>query len=233
MLTQQIVSGWPPLLIAVTRAPLMSASLNSQLCYSLMVSKNHIIYLPGIGDHKPYYQPQIINLWKKFDVVAHYHPVIWRGHENFAPKLDRILELVDELHSQGHRVSLVGVSAGATAAFNTYMKRPEKIAKVVYVCGKLRRPESVGERYYRINPSFKQSLELVQTKIDKLNSEDVAKMLSLKPLYDQTVPVADTVLPGVRNWRMLSLWHIPSIFMGITAYSPIICNFIKKEDSEK
>lgn len=166
-------------------------------------------------------------------MIAHYHPVIWRGSEDFAPKLDRIVELVDELHSEGHRVSLVGVSAGATAAFNTYMKRPEKIAKVVYVCGKLRRPDSVGERYYRINPAFKQSLEKVQDQIDNLTPEDSAKMLSLKPWYDQTVPVADTVLPGVRNWRMLSLWHIPSIFIGITAYSPIICGFIKKETLKK
>ena len=206
-----------------------SASLNSQLCYSLVVSKNHIIYLPGIGDHKPYYQPQIINLWKNFGVIAHYHPVIWRGNEVFAPKLDRIVALVDQLYAEGHRVSLVGVSAGATAAFNAYMKRSEKIARVVYVCGKLRRPESVGEQYYRINPAFKQSLEMVQGQIDKLTLLDTKKMLSLKPLFDETVPVADTVLPGVRNWRMLSLWHIPSIFLGITAYSPIICDFIKKE----
>ena len=197
------------------------------------MSKNHIIYLPGIGDHKPYYQPQIISLWKNFNVIAHYHPVIWRGSEDFAPKLDRIVKLVDELHSEGHRVSLVGVSAGATAAFNTYMKRPGKISRVVYVCGKLRRPESVGEQYYRINPAFKQSLERVQGQIDKLAPADTNKMLSLKPLFDETVPVADTLLPGVRNWRMLSVWHIPSIFLGITAYSPIICNFIKQENTSE
>lgn len=193
------------------------------------MGKNHVIYLPGIGDHKPYYQPQIINFWKSFGVIAHYHPVIWRDSEDFEIKLKKITKLIDELNSQDKLVSLVGVSAGATAAFNAYMANKGKIHRVVYVCGKLRRPESIGDGYYRKNPAFKQSLQMVEPQIEQMNEVDKSKMLSLKPLYDQTVPIADTVLPGVRNWKMVSLWHVPSIFIGITAYSPIICKFITKE----
>lgn len=196
-----------------------------------MMAEHHAIYIPGIGDHKPYYQPQIIKYWKRLGVSAHYHPVTWRSQdENFETKLKKLVELIDELHSQGHNVSLVGVSAGASAAFNAYMARKDKIARVVYVCGKLQRPETIGSKYYAKNPSFKESLALEQQQLKDLSPTDTKKMLSLKPLYDQTVPVRDTEISGVRNWTMLSAWHVPSIFMGISAYGPIICSFIKKEE---
>lgn len=194
-----------------------------------MVSKHHIIYLPGIGDHKPYFQPQIINLWRIFGVTPHYHPVIWRGDENFDAKLNRLTKLIDELYAEGNLVSLVGVSAGATAAFNAYMQRPEKISKVVYICGKLRRPETVGRYYYQTNMAFIQSLKKVQPQISKLAPFDTVKMLSLRPIYDQTVPTADMVLPGVKKLRMLSVYHIPSIFTGLIFYAPTICMFIRKK----
>jgi pimeloyl-ACP methyl ester carboxylesterase len=191
--------------------------------------RNVVIYLPGIGDHKPFFQPQLIRLWRLFGVEAVYHPVIWRGQEPFDRKLDKICEHIDQLNAEGKRVSLVGVSAGATAAFNAYMRRPEKVSRVVYICGKLRRPESVGAPYYIKNPAFKQSLELVRTQIGGLSKQDAKKMLSLHPIYDETVPVKDTVLPGVVSKTMLSYWHVPSIFIGITLYASMICRFIKSK----
>jgi pimeloyl-ACP methyl ester carboxylesterase len=192
------------------------------------VSKHHIIYLPGIGDHKPYFQPQILNFWKIFGVTPHYHPVIWRGDEDFGIKLERITKLIDELFAKGYLVSLVGVSAGATAAFNAYMQRPEIVNKVVYICGKLRRPETVGQYYYKTNPAFIQSLKKVQPQISKLSAKDSSKMLSLRPFFDQTVPIADMTLPKVKNLQMLSFYHIPSIFIGLIFYAPVICLFFKK-----
>lgn len=191
------------------------------------MSKYHIIYLPGIGDHKPYYQPQILKFWKIFGVMPHYHPVIWRGDEMFDLKLKRVIKLIDELYSTGNSVALVGVSAGATAAFNAYMQRPEKVSKVIYICGKLRRPETVGQYYHRTNPAFIESLKLVQPQIRKLTLNDSSKMLSLRPFYDQTVSIADMVLPGVKNLRMLSRYHVPSILIGIILYAPVICRFVK------
>jgi pimeloyl-ACP methyl ester carboxylesterase len=189
--------------------------------------RNAVIYLPGIGDHKPYFQPQLISLWRLFGVKAVYHPVIWRDNEPFEHKLEKITAHIDQLHANGKRVSLVGVSAGATAAFNAYMARPQKVASVVYVCGKLHRPESVGQIYYQKNPAFKESLIKVQSGISNLKAADTKKMLSLHPIYDETVPIQDTVLPSVRSKKMLAYWHIPSIFIGITFYGRTICKFVR------
>jgi hypothetical protein len=191
------------------------------------MSKHAAVYVPGIGDHKPYFQPQILKLWNLFGVKAYFHPVIWRSAEPLEDKLDKLTHKIDELSFKYDKVSLVGMSAGASAALNAYMVRKNKIHRVVYICGKLKRPESIGEAYYRRNPAFKESMLLAQTNINKLDKFDKAKMLSMAPLHDETVPVKDTKINGVRNFRMFSAYHIPSIFAAISIYSPALCKFLR------
>ena len=195
------------------------------------MSKHHVIYIPGIGDNKPYYQPQLINFWRFYGIKVHYHPVIWRSQdEDWTSKLNKISKLIDELYQQGFRVSLVGVSAGASAALNAYAADKRKIRGIVYICGKLKHPETISKRYYQRNPAFKSSLAEAQLNIEKLSDEDKSKMLNLRPLYDQTVPVSHTEISGVRRLRMLSVYHVPSIFIAITLYGPLIAKFIRRKD---
>ena len=75
---------------------------------------HHIIYVPGLGDHKTYGQNIGIQIWRLFGFVPHYFPLGWATKEGFDQKLGRLLRQVDALRDQGHAVSLVGVSAGAS-----------------------------------------------------------------------------------------------------------------------
>ena len=59
------------------------------------------------------------------------------GSINFEPKLAEIEKLVEELALNGP-VSIIGCSAGASAAFNLFLKRPDVIQKAIGVCGRIR-----------------------------------------------------------------------------------------------
>lgn len=187
-----------------------------------------MIYITGLGDQKPVYQPQIINLWKKFGVTPHYSPVGWADGEAFRPKLDRFCHQVDELSAGGNTVSLVGISAGAGAALNVYMERKDKINSVVFICGKIVGFTNVNPNYFSKNPAFRESLQLTQENLPKLTPADKLKMLSVHPLYDQTVPIAVTKIPGVKSKLIISVLHIPSIFMAITIYRRVFLKFLIK-----
>ncbi len=192
-----------------------------------MAKPHYVIYITGLGDQRPLYQPQLINHWKKLGLTPHYFAVGWADGETFAPKLDRICKLVDELYQKGS-VSLVGISAGAGAALNAYMERRDKICGVVFICGKLIGYDNVNPNYFSQNPAFSESLRLTQQNLTKLSDEDKAKMLSVHPLFDEVVPVPATKIPGVRNRLLLSALHVPSIFLALTIYKRISLNFLKQ-----
>ena len=161
-------------------------------------------------------------------MVSHYNAVGWADGEAFTPKLARISKLVDELYSQGNAVSLVGISAGGGAALNAYMERRDKITGVVFICGKIIGFSNVNPNYFKANPAFRESLLLTQQNLEKLNAKDKAKMLSIHPIFDETVPVAVTKIPGVKSRLMPTVLHIPSIFLAITVYKRLFINFLKR-----
>jgi pimeloyl-ACP methyl ester carboxylesterase len=185
------------------------------------MGKHHVIYIPGLGDHDPRLrnaQLLFLNKWQKAGATVHYQAIGWADGEGFVPKLNKVIELVDKLTLSGRRVSVIGVSAGASAALNVYMERRDKIRGVVYVCGKLTGTLNIDPKYYRNNPAFKESLYNAQANIRKLNRTDKTKMLSLYPIYDQVVAVADMKIPGVRTKMLPTILHSPSIFLAITLF---------------
>lgn len=196
-----------------------------------MAKEHYVIYITGLGDQKPLYQPQIINRWRKFGLTPHYHPVGWADGEAFAPKLKRLIRKVDEIYGQGHTVSLVGISAGAGAALNVYMERRAKISGLVFICGKLIGYSNVNPNYFKKNPAFSESLKLTQVNLTKIKDEDKAKMLSIRPIFDETVPINTQLIPGVNRRLIISIFHIPSIFLAITIYRRMLVNFLKHHAS--
>lgn len=153
----------------------------------------------------------------------------WADNEPFEQKLKRITKFIDSFDIKENRLSIIGVSAGGSAAINAYLERKDKIAKVVFICGKLKGSSSIGQNYYRRNPAFKGSLILAEDNIKKLNSKDKSKMLSLRGLYDNIVPARDSRISGVAEGTMLAFGHILSIFAGLTAYTPRIAKFVRED----
>jgi len=179
-------------------------------------TQHHVIYVPGILDDIYHAQGLAVAGWRFHGVHGHLHEMPWKGQEGYNPKLERLLALIDRYADQGHHVSLVGASAGAGAVINAYIERADKITGLVYVCGKINGPETVGQRIYTENPAFKTSLELLQANLMRLTSKDKAKMTSFYSPGDHSVPHTATIIPGVREQQLPAMGHGRSIVYSLT-----------------
>lgn len=194
---------------------------------------HHILYIPGIGDHKTYGQNIGIQVWRIFGFVPHYVPLGWAHQEGFEVKLDRILKQIDLLRSQGHTVSLVGISAGASAVLTAYSRRPE-IARVVCIVGKIHHPETVGSATYRRNPDFKESMRLVENSLTRLKKEKLlGNIMSIHSTRDKSVPLEDTKIAGALERTVLAWSHASGVLFGVIFGAPMIAKFLHSAPKQK
>lgn len=188
--------------------------------------KHHLIYVPGLGDRFSYGQDIAINFWRFYGFSPHYLALKWRKNDGMEVKLDKIFSKIDELSRNGSKVSLVGASAGASAVLNAYAKR-KSLTSVIYICGKINRPEAVGTQIYQVNPDFKRSLAVLKGNVDSLSAAELSKILNLHPVTDQTVAPADTQIAGVTEQIVPGRTHATGIFAGIIFGAPKIAKFIR------
>jgi|SRR5579859_3002456 len=192
-----------------------------------MAKNNYLIYVPGLADHKMIGKEFLLKLWRNMGLGGEIYNMNWYEDRSFAPKLDGLVDRIDELNEQGYTVSLLGVSAGASAALNAYVKRKDSVHKVVFVCGKLANFQNINPKYFINNPPFKESIELAKRSLNQLTPGDKTKMISMQPLIDGIVYIPDTMIEGVRNKRFLGIGHVPSIAIALVFYSRFIVGFIK------
>jgi len=165
----------------------------------LQVRMGHIIiYIPGLGDNNMFGQYAAHYLWRLQGASVQAHPMNWADKEAFAPKLKRLLAHIDKLGESGNTVSLVAVSAGATAALNAFAERQEIIRKVVLVCGAIQHPEEVGEDTKRHNPAFWQSMQYLHShSLRMLTEQGKQKIVSYIPQADETVDPKNMHIEGI------------------------------------
>jgi pimeloyl-ACP methyl ester carboxylesterase len=182
----------------------------------LVRQQHHIVYIPGLGDTKSRGQAIAVRLWRTFGVYGHCHPVIWSNAEAFQVKLSGVLQEIDDLLAQGHIVSLMGASAGASMALHAYAARKTHINGVVLVCGELADAKTINPSYYAKNAAFQTSMERLPATIAQLTPSDRARIMSLHPLYDETVHIKDTRLDGARMYTSITFGHAFTIGLTLT-----------------
>jgi len=163
--------------------------------------------------------------WRLFGVEVHYLALGWHSDEPFDKKLEKLLALADELHTKHGSVSMVGVSAGATAVLNAFVQKRD-IVKVVCICGKINNPQTVGVKTYEYNPPFKESVYLLQKNLPKLGPSDRQRIMSTHPLQDPVVPPADTIIDGAYELAVPTKGHSFSIYFSVMFRARTICRFI-------
>ena len=189
---------------------------------------HHVIYIPGLGDHYSYGQDIALVYWRAFGLHTHYLALGWRNKEGFDTKINRIVEKIDRLTAQGHKVSLCGTSAGASAALAAYTLRPE-VRGVVTIAGKVQRPESIWQTVRNRNPDFYEGARRLPQNIDVITQRgDLKNILCIYTNQDKTVPPKDAFIPGAHT-HVVSGWnHKSGIFFGVLAGAPTIGHFLGK-----
>lgn len=189
----------------------------------LLLPQHHVIYIPGLGDTKVRGQKLALSLWRTYGYYGDCHPVIWSDQESFDDKLRGVLEEIDKQLSEGHVVSVIGSSAGASMALHAYALRKDKLAGVALICGALGDVTRVKSAYFEKNPAFRISMERLPKTLQTLTPEDRLRIMSIHPLYDETVPITDTQIDGARMLTTISFGHAFTIGLTLTldCYIPL------------
>ncbi|TAH36609.1 hypothetical protein EYC59_00320 [Candidatus Saccharibacteria bacterium] len=192
------------------------------------MTKNAVIYVFGLSDHRARGQTLAVKTWRLYGVTPQVFHMYWHEPRPFADTLAKLLARIDELVGKGYAVSLVGTSAGASVAIAAYAARPATLHAVVCICGKLRNPETISPYTYRTNPAFRESMAQTATNLEKLNPEQRSRILSIRPVSDGLVPPADTVVSGAHHRRLYTRGHAFTIGYCVVLYAPFFLRFIKR-----
>jgi pimeloyl-ACP methyl ester carboxylesterase len=191
--------------------------------------QHHVFYVPGILDDIYHAQGILVATWRLYGVHPHIHEMPWAGDGSYDSKFKKLLAAIDGQLERGHKVSLVGASAGASAVINAYADRTDKISGLVYVCGKINGAENVSDDTYSHNPAFKTSMQQLQTNLLNLANEDKNKMLSLYSQADRAVPHEATYIPGVEEKALPAIRHGKAIIYSLSLGAPIIISHLKRQ----
>lgn len=196
-----------------------------------MKRQHHVIYVPGILDDIYHVQSMLVWLWRFRGIHGHCHETPWTA-KDYEPRLQELLAQIDKYKYQGHLVSLIGASAGASGVLNAYAARRDSITGLIYICAKINAPETVSDKTYNKNPAFKTSLYKLQDNLKKLTSEDKAKMHSFYSPGDGTVPYEATVIEGVKESKLPPLRHGRAILYSLSFGSGQLLKPLKDLASE-
>ncbi len=187
---------------------------------------HHVVYVPGLGDERTLGQDVLIKIWRLYGLTPHYFALGWKNKEGFAKKESKLVDFIDSLKTDDNKVSLVGVSAGASACINVFSDY-HKISRLVCISGKINNPQTINQHYFNENPDFEESIFRVKQSLDSFNSEKLSRIMSTHPKKDQTVPIRDTIIPGTKELQLPGMMHANGIFYAITVGSKPITDFIK------
>ncbi len=196
-----------------------------------MSLENHVIIVPGLGNdvNKHVWATKS---WESRGITPHIFDPKWKIEEpEFQPKLDRAIDLVDNLVSQGKTVSLVGNSAGSSFVLNMFGARMNKIRRVVINCGRVRSgdwPWFTFDQATATSPSFKDSVVRAEALIPKISRADRQRILTLRPLFDEVVPPFTVPIKWATNEISPSVEHVLTIGLNMTLMSGRIIKFLRE-----
>lgn len=171
-----------------------------------MNKAHHLVYVPGLRDaaifNKPFRSLAKI-AWEKQGCYPHIYLPCWEEGLSFTPKLRGIIDLIDELTEKGYKVSLIGQSAGGSAVLNAFCERRDRVNGVINITGRLKSGENVRPtlgQAARFSPAFKESVLLFETKNEPtLTDQDRARIMTIRPWLDETVPASTVAVRGSTN----------------------------------
>lgn len=183
----------------------------------MATEKRQLIIIPGLGDRVRLYR-LVIPVWKLLGYDVHIFSFGWEDvNEDFQAAIKRLVDYIDDLRAT--RVSIIGASAGGTAAINVLAERPQTVRRVVTI--------ATPYRYlaHLENEKLKDSIDHID-----LNANSIRlKILSTYGLRDQTVPPNISKPRGIYTKKLYAVNHGYIIAIALVAYCLNIRKFLERK----
>ncbi len=194
--------------------------------------KSHIIYVPGILDDIGHVQGTLVKLWRLRGVRSYTHSMPWTGPAEYQLKQRKLNDLIEEVAATGQKVYLVGASAGASAVLNVFLANKSTVAGVCLICPKVNNSNNVGSKIAKVNPSFIQSLKILDGNLKQMDDQDTVKIISFLSSRDGLVTYRDSTIPGVSEYALPALRHNFAILFALSfGFSKILRQLRKINNS--
>lgn len=198
------------------------------------MKEHHIVYAPGLNDQNPLNKrltAVIPKFWKPYGFHGHSVSPHWEEGKSFGPKLETIVNKVDMLLDQGHKVSLIGFSAGGSAVLNAFAERRKEIHGVVNVAGRVREGIQVFpslDDAAKYSPAFKESVLLFERKNEPtFSASDRKKIMTIRPWWDEAVPASTVDIHDAFNTTAPIIEHVLGGNFILTVYAKKLLYFLK------
>jgi len=175
---------------------------------------HHIIYIPGLGDRYDNLRRSGIKRWNRQGLTAELVPMQWNKGGTFSDRKQKIETAIDTALAAGHRVALIGESAGASMAINIMTGRDD-VMLLVTLCGVASPSSPVAPYLRRRSPTFDESLKRLSSSHDQLHLSDVVTFSAFR---DSVVRRRYSTINGANNRRLPSIGHFTTITLALTVF---------------
>jgi hypothetical protein len=191
--------------------------------------KHYVVILPTLMDDAP-----VINLFTKFWPLFGFTPVVqkfgWKeikDEKGVRQNIDKIIAEIDSLSRKG-KVSLIGCSAGGSAAINVFSQRAESINKVINICGALS-SDSILSKFD--TPAYISSLKCCEKSISEMDIEKRQRIMTIRPRFgDEFIKKELVGIKGAKNVTIPTIEHMFTILMSLIFFSKLIFNFLRENN---
>lgn len=195
-----------------------------------------VIVIPGLGDHVEMIKWACRN-WPNYGVRPIIYNMDWKKEESFNLKLDKLSNFINTLAQNDEKISVVGCSAGASAALNLFLERPDIIDKAVSVCGRLKVGKEKGFRSLKnrakSSSAFAESVKLFEEKSKDLSDEKRKMIMTIRSLLlDELVPSSTSILEGAENIVVPTAEHSITIYRTLSTFNRKILDFLQPQINE-
>jgi len=195
-----------------------------------MPKSHKVVIIPGLGDRGKM-TFWITRHWQRHGLKPFIFLMDWYKPQDLQAKLTGLTRLIDDCAKDGDKISLVGCSAGASAALNAFCERKNIVHKVVSVCGRLRAGNQNGFRSFesrsRSSAAFTESVKLFESRESAISKQDKKRIMAISALFgDELVPADTSFIHGANNITIPTIEHSLSILMALTIFSKTIIEFL-------
>lgn len=191
-----------------------------------MTQEHKVIIGPGLDGRADNIEWLTKNWPEKYGLQPIVIPITWKDGEHFEPKLRQITDLIDHFAEKGDLISLIGCSAGGPAMLNAFVERKNMIHRVVNNGGFLRPGNRRGFRSFKTRSATSLAFREAVLKFAELESTltpaDRAKILTVRPLFDELVPPETVVIQGAINSQVSMIEHVLGLATALVKNDPVI-----------